>query len=186
MPITESNYETVFDVYDTNQSYFLLTEGKPITLSGVLQSILSVPKGVSPNNKYCLGLQKKQSATADVIKSTTADANTITHETANSEPKMIAYLEFYTSLPSPECIWLSLLLVHVKHQGKSIGGEIVKALIKAARATRHKEIRLGIVANHLKGVSFWKKMGFVEIDRATTTQRDVTLEIIIFKLNLDF
>ena len=70
--LTEKNYLDIWEVHNSNQDYFVLTEGKKVIPHDVLKSMLTLPDGCDPNSKYCVGIKK--------------------------DGKMISYLEFYDGL----------------------------------------------------------------------------------------
>lgn len=136
-----------------------MTEGKKIADSDIIESMLTVPEGFDPAKKHCVGIKKNN--------------------------KMIAFIELYDGLPAVGCVWLSLLLIHGDEKRKFIGTDIVKAVIEVSKVTQNKEIKLGVVINNIEAINFWTRLGFIKIDMSTVIQRNVKLEIAIFKFDLN-
>ena len=156
--LDEKNYLNVWEVHDTNQDYFVLTEGKRITKAELLESMMTIPDGCDPSSKYCVELR--------------------------NAGKAIAYLEFYDGLSDPEWIWLSVLIVHKEHARMNIGTDIVQALISISKKKLRKAIMLGVVSNNASAVAFWEKIGFEPINKSSINQRGADIEIITFCYDL--
>jgi len=159
IPITEDNYYDAVDVYESNQDFFLLTEGKKASISGMLENINAIPNGFDIKNKYHVGLQQNGS--------------------------VVAVIDFLVGYPACDCVWVGLLLVHGEFKGKSMGSCIVKALLSAARDTGCKEAKLGVIDKNTRGVNFWEKNGFVKIAAESMALRGEQLEIIVLKYTLN-
>jgi len=93
----------------------------------------------------------------------------------------VAVLDFLVGYPNPNCLWVGLLLVHGLQKGKSIGTEIVNAVITTTKTAGMKDITLGVIATNTRGIDFWRKIGFVQTGVSNTTLRGEDLEILIFK-----
>jgi len=154
-PITKDNYLDVWSIYETNQDFFMLTEGKEATPTGIIESIIAIPDGFSIENKYFISLWK------------------------DNNP--IAVLDFLVGYPNSDCVWVGLLLVHGSLKGKSIGIEIMNAVIATTQTVGMKDIMLGVIATNTRGIDFWRKLGFVQTGVSNTTLRGEDLEILIFK-----
>ena len=155
LPITKENHIGVWSIYETNQDFFMLTEGKEATPTGIIESITAVPDGFGMEDKNFVGLWK--------------------------DDKPIAVLDFLVGYPNSDCVWVGLLLVHGSLKGKSIGTEIMNAVIAATQTVGIKNIMLGVIATNTRGIDFWRKLGFVQTGVSNTTLRGEELEILIFK-----
>ena len=139
-----------------NQSRFFHAHwGKKATSSGIIESIVAVPDGFSMEGKNFIALWK--------------------------DDNPVAVLDFLVGYPNPNCLWVGLLLVHGLQKGKSIGTEIVNAVITTTKTAGMKDITLGVIATNTRGIDFWRKIGFVQTGVSNTTLRGEDLEILIFK-----
>ena len=154
IPITVENYPDIETVYASNQDFFLLTEGQHYTKPGIVESITAVPEGFSLNDKIFVGIWRDGEA--------------------------IAVLDILSGYPAAGCIWIGLLLVHGGIQGKSVGTIISTAIFSAAKSARYTEVKLGVIDTNVKGIAFWKKMGFVQVGVSSTTIGGRQCKVFIF------
>jgi len=159
VPITEDNYNDVLEVYETNQDFFLLTEGKRAELSDILSGITAVPEGFNLSDKHFVGIWRDGS--------------------------IVAVLDLLVGFPDPNCVLIGLLLVHGGLKGRGIGTEIAKSILRASESICRNEVRLGVIDKNTRGIDFWTKMGFEQVGKSTAAQRGIQLEITIFKYYLN-
>jgi len=155
LPITKENHMGVMPIYETNQDFFILTEGKEATPTGIIESIIAVPDGFGMEGKNFVGLWK--------------------------DGKPVAALDLFVGYPNSDCVWVGILLVHGSLKGKSIGTKIMNAIFTATKTAGMKDIMLGVIATNTRGIDFWRKIGFVQTGVSSTTLRGKDLEILIFK-----
>ena len=133
--ITESNHGDVWDIFNTNQNYFMVAHGKAADKGSVLYALSQVPPNFDVANKYFVGVWHGG--------------------------KAIAVIDLAVGYPNPDCLWLGLLLVHGDLQGKSIGAKIADGIVKAAQMIGFGNIRLGVAEANIGAIRFWNKMHFV-------------------------
>lgn len=151
--ITKSNYEDIWEVYDTNPKYFIATGGKVAEKTGILESIDQTPQGFDASNKHFFGIWQ------------------------NGQP--VAVVDLLLGYPRQDCLWIGLLLVHSDFHGKGAGSFIVKSIIQASEKAGFKEISLGVMEGNGSVVLFWEKMDFIHIrtsDDILVFSRSVVLE----------
>ncbi|MCL2840699.1 MAG: GNAT family N-acetyltransferase [Defluviitaleaceae bacterium] len=135
--ITEQNFAQVFEIYETNQDFFLLTQGKKASIESSVNDIVAVPPNFDFQQKIYISLWK--------------------------EGKIIGVLDLLQGYPTQTCIWIGLLLIHGHLQGGAIGSKIVNALLDVFKNAGYKRVQLGVIENNTKGISFWQKHGFSKI-----------------------
>ncbi len=135
--LTTTNCENIMDIIVTNQSYFILTDDAPADINNCKEMAVALPPNLSLKDKYFIGFWKNSQA--------------------------VAALDFYTGFPNKSCIWIGLLLVHGNLHGKSIGSQIVKAILNASQFLGYEAVQLGVVDNNLNALSFWEKLGFGKV-----------------------
>ncbi len=133
-PMSAQNFEIAFEVYNTNQKYFLLTRGKQATIENSLGDIEALPPGCNATQKVYISICE------------------------NGKPA--AVLDLIEKYPDETCVWIGLLLVHGERHGKNTGSKIVSAVLTAACALGYRSVRLGVVESNTKALAFWQKQGF--------------------------
>ena len=147
-PITEQSFSHAFTVYDTNQTFFLLTQGKEATIESSAEDITAAPPNFDISNKLYLGIWRNDD--------------------------IIGILDLLKGYPNEDCIWVGLLLIHSNFHNKKIGSTIVDAVLKSAELERYKSVQLGVFGANTKGLSFWEKHGFSSI--RTTKDNIIVME----------
>lgn len=158
-PITKANCEQVMDVYNSNQDFFMLTEGKPPTLSSCLANIDAMPPGLDPRNKHCIGFWENK--------------------------RCIAVLDFLVGYPNPDCLYTGLLLVHSILHGKGVGGRIVKSLLNTAKCHGLKTARVAVSTANTNGTIFWGKLGFTKTVESKATVGNIVMDVNIMDFLLN-
>jgi len=139
--ITPENYEQTMVVYESNQDFFITTEGSPATKDGCLANITSVPPGFDIINKYYIGFWKKE--------------------------QCVAVMDFLLGYPNQDCVYIGLLLIHKKEQQKRLGRRIVEILVWVSKNAGFKHIHLAVLSGNEKALSFWERMGFEQAGQST-------------------
>jgi ribosomal protein S18 acetylase RimI-like enzyme len=132
--ITRQNFENIFEIYDTNQDFFMLVQNKKATIESSIHDVDALPPRCGVNQKIYISIWE--------------DSN------------VIGVLDLITGYPGQTDFWIGLLLVHGNRQGEKIGSKIINAVLKAAKAMGYKSAQLGVIENNVKSVSFWQKHGF--------------------------
>jgi len=140
-PITKENYMQVMGVYQSNQEFFLLTEGKEATANDCFANIDAMPPNFNKDNKFYIGLWKDGQA--------------------------IALLDFLEGYPTHESVYIGLLLIHGALHGKRLGSKIVQTLLEVSQEIGFKSARLGVLCNNTKALTFWERMGFMKTGEST-------------------
>ena len=147
-PISRQNFAQAFEVYESNQDFFILTQGKKATIETSINDITAIPPNCDISQKVYVSIW--------------------------DDSQVIGVLDVITGFPKPNHIWIGLLLIHGKLHGKSIGSEVVSALLKAAKTAGYEDAPLGVIENNKKGIAFWQKHGFKE---TRTSGNIVVMEI---------
>ncbi|MCL2284827.1 MAG: GNAT family N-acetyltransferase [Firmicutes bacterium] len=157
-PITRGTCYRVMPVFDSNNEFFMLTEGKPITLRSCQANIEAIPPGFDINNKLYLGFWHNKMCAA--------------------------VLDLLIGYPKPDCLYIGLLLVHGELQGTGVGRKIVEALAAAWKGTGIKAANLAVVEDNKKAIAFWKKHGFKRTGTSTAIVGDTCVNVVTMVRNL--
>jgi GNAT superfamily N-acetyltransferase len=133
-PITKQNFEQAFEIYDSNQDFFLLTQNKKATISESVNDIEALPPDCSITQKIYAGLYKGE--------------------------KIIAVIDLIERYPNQTSFWIGLLLVRGDMQGKKIGSKIINAILNSAEIAGYQTAQLGVIETNKKAIVFWQRHGF--------------------------
>lgn len=145
-PITEENYMEVMGVYESNQEYSKLSEGREVEPEDCLSCIREIPPGFDLSSKFFVGLWENN--------------------------KAAAVLDFLIGYPNKENVWIGLLMIHGDMQGKSLGRKIASAVFEATENMGFSSVQLGVLDNNIKALSFWEGLGYKRIRERKTVRED--------------
>jgi len=134
LAVTNQNFNQIFEVYETNQDFFMLTNGRKTTIESSINDINALPPNCNIEQKIYVSVWEKDT--------------------------IVGVLDLIEQYPEKSCFWIGLLLVHGNLHGKKIGSRIVHAIITAAKAAGYKSAQLGVIENNINGINFWYKHGF--------------------------
>lgn len=97
------------------------------------------------------------------------------------QEKMIALIDYqigyrFSMKHDDNCLWIGLLLVDEAWQRKKFGKKIIEHIIDEYNEICH-IIQLACIKDNLKGLGFWKALGFKEID----VSRWENIEVIVLE-----
>ena len=133
VPITEDNYDTVREVFDTNLEFLVEGYGKLVEEKGVLGAIAQLPDGFNPADKYLAAICQKG--------------------------KAIAAVDLLGNSPTKNELWLSFLVVHEDLKSSGLGAQITEGVVCAAQMAGFTKINLGSFETT---AAFWEKQGFTQ------------------------
>ncbi len=134
VPISRQNFEKIFEVYETNQPYFLLTQGDKASIESSVGDMDALPPDCVVEQKMYVSLWKNG--------------------------KAVGVLDLIEKYPEPTGFWIGLLLIHGDLHGQRLGSEVVRAILNAGKAAGYRSAQLGVIENNIKALSFWQKHGF--------------------------
>ena len=135
--ITKENFDEVYAVFDSNQEFFKLTEGKETTQEEAVKNIDAIPPDFDIKQKLMISLWL--------------------------DGKAVGVLDLLIGFPEKENIWIGLLLVHGNEHDKKIGNRVSAAIIESARVLEYKSVQLGVIDTNERGLAFWSGLGFEKI-----------------------
>ena len=151
IPITKENYMDVWDVYQSNNPYFLAAYGKDVHPNNILQTWERLVEGYDATQQLFFGLWQDATPIAPIAP--------------------IAVVELLPHFPEVGTLWLSEIIIHNNAKNQGLGTKIVQAITSAAKKDgQHSQIQLGIGNENPTAKAFWQKNGFTIID----TYEDMT------------
>jgi GNAT superfamily N-acetyltransferase len=143
IPITRETFTQVWDVYATNEEFFMITEGRMVTMDSSVADTETIPPGYDASQKLYLGIFDEVSG------------------------KPMAVMDLLHGYPDGNCVWIGLLLVHGDYKRKRVGSILTEAVCEAATAKGSTSVQLGVVAANEAALIFWESCGFRELRKAT-------------------
>lgn len=129
--------DEAIQVYRANNEYFNLSGDNNITEKTINDDFNVLPEGVERKNKHYLLVKMNGEA--------------------------LAVLDFIAAFPNIDTVYLGFLLIKDNLHRKGFGTEIYKNFEMKCLEKGFNKIRLGVLVENIKGMSFWKKMGFSEV-----------------------
>lgn len=77
--------------------------------------------------------------------------------------EIIGYLVLYHGFPDRETLWIALLAIAKRHQGKKMGQEIASKLAAHAKTLRFHALGAGVSVKNWPALRFWIQAGFTRI-----------------------
>ena len=85
-------------------------------------------------------------------------------------PEMVGIAETMRSYPTPDSVWIGLLLITQSRQGTGLGKEALALLTETVSGWGHVKLQIGVVSTNHAGHSFWKRSGFRELRRVVSSR----------------
>jgi diamine N-acetyltransferase len=80
-----------------------------------------------------------------------------------SSKEIVGYLVLYHGFPERDVLWIALLAIAKRHQGKKIGQEIVRELAEHAKVLGFRALGAGVGIKNWPALRFWIQCGFTRI-----------------------
>jgi len=77
----------------------------------------------------------------------------------------VGCLDILKGYPSKEIAFIGLLLFAESHQGRNLGQQVLKYVIKLAENWACSRLRIAVVDTNERALAFWKREGFTELSR---------------------
>ena len=78
--------------------------------------------------------------------------------------KLIGFFDMYHGYPNEDTLYISMFLISMEYQGKGYSSEVIEMLKQEAKKHHFKKIGLGVHLKNWKGLRFWFKNGFTQIN----------------------
>lgn len=130
--------EEIYYLCKSNPQYYNYAK-QELTYENIISDINELPQGKSQSDKYYLGFYEK-----DVL---------------------VAIMDLIDKFPDDKTMYISFFMIRKSHQGNGVASTIIKELIQYLKQNEYQFIRLSIILENTEALHFWKKMGFVSINR---------------------
>jgi len=133
VPLTESNFDSFREIFDSNADFLAEGYGKLIDKKGIFGAISQLVDDFDPADKYLAAICQNGEAAAAI--------------------------DLLANLPKQGRLYLSFLVVRGDLQGQGFGAVIAEGIIAAAALAGFSRIDLGSFDD---AAEFWRKMGFAQ------------------------
>ncbi len=125
-------------VIESDEDFALRVSGHPPAPADAQSTLLFVPEGKSPDDKVVFGVWV--------------------------DGELVGILDLLLRHPDQETVYLGLLQVDRRWQGRGIGAAALRALEREvlARWPWARRLRLSVVRTNDQVLGFWRRMGFAE------------------------
>jgi GNAT superfamily N-acetyltransferase len=134
--VTENIINDVFELMKQNTYFYSKTQAHDITIEECREDIYALPPGTEISQKFYVALFKGNECAA-----------------------VLDYIEGY---PNKSVTFIGLFMLHPKFHRTGIGSRIIRNFIDCAQSSGFAEIKLGCFEANEIGLSFWRRMGFIE------------------------
>lgn len=134
--VTENIIDDVFELMRQNTYFYSKTQAHDITIEECREDIYALPPGTDISQKYYVAFYKGNECAA-----------------------VLDYIEGY---PNNTVAFIGLFMLHPKFHRTGIGSRIISSFIDCAQRSGFAEIKLGCFEANEIGLSFWRRMGFIQ------------------------
>lgn len=147
----------VQSVMDGAPQYHLLVEGHIAAPNSAREDMLALPPGKSMADKFYFLFR-------------------------DAEGQPIGICDVVRAFPIPSTLMVGLLEFRESAQGKGYGVQALQQLRAFALECGCDTLRIGVVEHNVRGLAFWQREGFVQIERKASAQ--FTGDILVLQLSL--
>lgn len=98
------------------------------------------------------------------------------------EGKIIGVVKYLIDFLKPNQAMIGLFLIEKKYRNKNIGKSIFNKIVYLMKVENQKYIRIGVDQKNIKGLKFWKNIGFKIIDTKDFNYGKYSTKINILKI----
>lgn len=135
--LSAENLYKYHDIFRSNNDYYLLTDGHPITDED-MQATVEYGKVFTGGNVLSVGFQFQNNA--------------------------VAFLSAIEQYPEPDTLYIGLFLVDERYKRKHIGSQIITGIKTAVKELHFQKLKLSVLKKNTNGCLFWESLGFKEIN----------------------
>ena len=132
--LTCDDTEEILALYLGNPMYYRYCPPPP-TRESIVEDLLGLPPGKTPDDKYYLGYFSKN--------------------------RLIAVIDLISGYPEAEIAFIGLFMMSEDFRGQGIGSSIIGELAAYLEAEGFSSIRLAVAKGNLQSESYWHKNHFV-------------------------
>ena len=136
--VNKENAHKYENVFYSNNEYYLITDGRPALKEDCMDTV-EYTESFTEGTPHCIGFSR--------------------------DGVPMAFLSLFEGYPDENTLYIGLFLVNKSVQRKSVGTEIMNAVIAEGFALGYTAIRLSVQDNNVSGYPFWQKLGFKETDK---------------------
>lgn len=143
--LEERDFPRLLELYQSNPFYNSVALEEPPSLAMCREDQTALPPGTGPERKLFLGLFQGE--------------------------RLQAVLDLVDGYPEEGTLYIGLLELHGRAQGKGLGTRIMAVLLPAAAQAGFSQVRLGCMERNQPGLAFWRGQGFAPEDRVEQNGR---------------
>ena len=137
--MTDADADALFDFCRAHTAFYRYCSAQP-SRERVLEDLHIAPPGVGPADKYYVGFFQGDT--------------------------LIAVLDLIDGYPRPDVGYIGFFMVNAALEGRGVGTAIIGNVCACLKQTGKTAVRLAIAEDNPQANHFWKKNGFVVVDKA--------------------
>ena len=137
--MTDADTDALFDFCKAHTAFYRYCNAQP-SRERVLEDLHIAPPGIGPQDKYYVGFFRGDT--------------------------LVAVLDLIDGYPRPDVGYIGFVMVNAALEGNGVGTAIIRDVCAYLRATGKTAVRLAIAEDNPQANHFWKKNGFVVVDKA--------------------
>ncbi len=99
--------------------------------------------------------------------------------------EMVGFADIYRGWNAPHKAHIGFLLLSPQHRGRGVGSQALAHITALAKTWISIDtLRIGVVANNTRGLTFWRKMGFVETGDLKKAVKPFVADILVFEKSI--
>ena len=156
---SEPDRTLINDVIAASDDYSVLVTGAPKQLGDADSTLANRPPNGLLENKFVLGFFRGD--------------------------EMVGFADIYRGWNAPHKAHIGFLLLSPLHRGHGVGNNALAHITALAKTwVGIDTLRIGVVANNTRGLTFWRKMGFVETGDLKKAVKPFVADILVFEKSI--
>jgi diamine N-acetyltransferase len=143
-PGSEDDINDLQKIFEAATSYYIQMEGNPPGPNAALEALQKLPPGKIADDKYFFGIKLSS--------------------------EFIGCFDVVRDYPELKIAFIGLLLFVESEQSKSHGVQALQYIKSMARQWGCFTLRIAVIANNQRALTFWKREGFIELYRKPSEQ----------------
>lgn len=157
--LTLEDVDSLQELCERCVDYYEIVEGRDPTENTGYEILTELPPNKQMKDKYVLGVYDNNS-------------------------RLISVIDIVRGFKVEKEWALGLMMIDPIARGKGLGTKLHNFLLEWLAEYQAESIRIGVVEENKNALSFWKKLGYKEIDRVTMELGNKENTVIVMKYNI--
>ena len=137
--MTEADADALFTFCKAHDAFYRYCNAE-LSRVRILENLRIAPPGIGPKDKYYVGFFQRDA--------------------------LVAVLDLIDGYPRPDVGYIGFFMVNAALEGRGVGTAIIEDVCAYLQSTGKTAVRLAIAEDNPQANHFWRKNGFVVLDKA--------------------